>query len=93
MSAAQPSRHLGCFDVREHEHEDVRSRVEQVRGTHTVPVMVSVLPLVGVHIDPGTAAWIITVGAAILGPAAVTASTPNTWKDDGKVNENRASAL
>ncbi|MFC4080938.1 hypothetical protein [Amycolatopsis samaneae] len=55
--------------------------------------MVSVLPLVGVHIDPGTAAWIITVGAAILGPAAVTASTPNTWKDDGKVNENRASAL
>lgn len=46
-------------------------------GNLTVPVVVGVLALAGVHIDPDTAALVIALGSALLGTAAVASSKPN----------------
>ncbi|WP_020657386.1 hypothetical protein [Amycolatopsis benzoatilytica] len=54
-----------------------RKAIAGLWGYLTVPVVVGILALVGVHIDGDTAAWIIAAGAAILGTGAVVRAKPN----------------
>ncbi len=54
-----------------------RKALAAVWGYLTVPAVVGIVALAGVHIDGDTAAWIITLGSALLGTGAVVKAKPN----------------
>lgn len=58
-----------------------RKGIAAVWGTLTVPVVVGVAMAFGFPLDAETAALIIAVGTAILGPVAVIGTKPNAPKE------------
>ncbi|WP_409186736.1 hypothetical protein F9C11_21845 [Amycolatopsis sp. VS8301801F10] len=54
-----------------------RKAIAGLWGYLTVPVVVGIVALAGVHIDGDTAAWIIAVGSVLLGTGAVAGAKPN----------------